>query len=95
MSGTTKILKWIQRKVMAEVEFISFKNILLVGRYDIALLREALDKIEGDQIFLAAVRNYDGRNIPAICVYAPDGVGKTVALASVDDRTGEQRKLQE
>ena len=90
-----KILKWIKKKVMAEVEFSSVNNLALIGRYDKALLREALDQIEGDQIFLTVARNYDGRKIPALCVYAPGGVSQTVALVSVDEKTGEMRKLQE
>jgi len=95
MSGTMKILKWIRKKVMAEVEFTSVQKLALIGRYDKACFREALDQIEGDQVFLTVARNYDGRNIPALCVYAPGGVSATVAVVSVDEKTGKDRKLQE
>lgn len=95
MSGTMMIQSWILRKVMAVVQFKDLRGVQLIGRFDKALLREALDEVEGDQVLLSVVRNYDGRNVPALCVFGPGEDRKTVALASTDPSSGSQRKLQE
>jgi hypothetical protein len=93
MSGTMMIQSWILRKVKAVVQIKDLRGVQLIGRVDKALLREALDEVEGEQVLLSVVRNYDGRNVSTVCIFCPWDDRKEIALTLPDSASGVQRKL--